>query len=250
MTNPLRLAILLSLPNIAAATTSVDFRTYWCEDTQSRGSGAGLFPYGYESRTGIFDHSQGAAKTILLACSVEAPPKLQVTCRALRGNDNTPEPMPPVALTFGTPKTIPVTGDGGQKLTLTFIAYESGTGPDFGPYQCPFSLPTQEQVAAATPTVVEKIQIPGIDPEAGDPEIWVMSTGALNLHFQAFPPTQITTEAQTKPYETFAAQLEQYIGAAVSWEDRELFYIAKPQRDTMERIKVFVQAFPVVPPTR
>jgi hypothetical protein len=110
-----------------------------------------------------------------------------------------------------------------------------------------FAQPNKKGTARVTATVIKQIEIAGVDAEAGNPEIRVMSTGALNLLYQVFPPMHVKTDEQGKPYETFDKQLEKYIGVPVSWEDRELFHIAKPRADTIERTKAFVQAFPKAP---
>ena len=241
------LAVLFVAAEASAGGEQVDLRSYWCEGSKQHGAGAHFMPYGNETRIGIFDHANAGAKVILLECSVDAPPALKVKCRALRGEDNVSEPVAPVALAFGKPTSIDLIGEGRQSLTATFIAYESGSGPDFGPYRCPFALPTAAETSAVTPSVTKKLEISGVDEQAGDPELWVMSNGSLNLHFQAFPPTHVTTEAQTEPYATYAQQLEQFLGVPVSWEDRELFFIAHPKRDTIEKVEAFVKAFPNVP---
>lgn len=235
----------LGADRAGAADERVNLRTYWCEGDQMRGAGLASHPFGEETRTGVMDPSRDWAKVVKLACIVDAPPRLQLRCRVLRGEDEQPQALPTLALQFGMPRSVPITGEDGRRLTATFLAHAFGTGGDFGPYACPFTLASTRGDAA--PEVVSTIEIDHVDARAGAPRIRMMANGSLDLLYEVFPPSHVTESAQYAPYENFDRQLADYLGVAVSWEDRELFHVAAPRADTAERLQRFVRAFPDVP---
>ncbi|MGH7137111.1 MAG: hypothetical protein ACREHD_15325, partial [Pirellulales bacterium] len=89
-------------------------------------------------------------------------------------------------------------------------------------------------------TVVTTITVRGFDPE-GEPEIRAMSDGSLILIFNFMPPSY--AEDEEVEYADFDEQIERAVGVAVRRDDRELFVIQKPQKDTAEKLKSFLEAY-------
>lgn len=90
------------------------------------------------------------------------------------------------------------------------------------------------------PTVVKTIPVSGFDPD-GEPEIRVMSDGALMVVFEFMPPSY--AEDEEEKFADFEKQLQLAIGVPVSREDREFFLIRNPQDDTSEKIKSFLESY-------
>lgn len=84
--------------------------------------------------------------------------------------------------------------------------------------------------------VVKIIEMPGFDP-LGEPEIRVMDEGWLHIFFNFMPPSHDPDEAK---YEDMDEQMTVALGVEVEQEDREVFIIAEPQRDTIERLCAFI----------
>ena len=89
---------------------------------------------------------------------------------------------------------------------------------------------------------VRTIPVRGFDPE-GEPTIEVLGDGSLRVMFEFMPPSYAEDESKLGPFEDFDRQMEKAIGAAVQWEDRELFLIPKPEADTPERLKQFLESY-------
>ncbi|HJT34575.1 MAG TPA: hypothetical protein VJ783_21275 [Pirellulales bacterium] len=89
-------------------------------------------------------------------------------------------------------------------------------------------------------TVVKTIPIVGFDPD-GEPEIRVMSDGALMVVFEFMPPSY--AEDEEAKFADFEKQLEWAVRVPVSREDREFFLIQHPESDTPEKVKSFLEGF-------
>ncbi len=91
---------------------------------------------------------------------------------------------------------------------------------------------------------VQTIQISGFDP-GGEPSILVMDDGSVWAVFNFMPPSY-TPEEEYRDLGSFAdfdRQMERAVGVPVVWEDREAFSIAEPQKDTIERLKRFLEEY-------
>lgn len=89
-------------------------------------------------------------------------------------------------------------------------------------------------------TVVKTITVRGFD-LGGEPEIREMSDGTLILIFNFMPPSYALDEEVE--YADFDEQLERAVGVPVRRDDRELFVIQKPKKDTAEKLKSFLEAY-------
>jgi len=87
---------------------------------------------------------------------------------------------------------------------------------------------------------LESIEIEGFDPD-GDPTIHKLADGKLQLVFEFMPPSWAMDETP-EAFDTFDQQLASAIGTPVIWEDREFFLIERPQADTVQRIRQFLEA--------
>jgi hypothetical protein len=88
---------------------------------------------------------------------------------------------------------------------------------------------------------IERISITGFDQE-GEPEIRRMADGSLYVLFEFIPPSW--AEDTAKNFDDFDKEIAKAIGKDVEWEDRELFRIDKPARDTIERLQTFLESYP------
>lgn len=104
--------------------------------------------------------------------------------------------------------------------------------------------PAKPKVKESAPmtqsTVVESISVSGFDPD-GEPEIRVMSDGTLIVVFNFMPPS--FAEGDEVKFADFDKQLERAGGGPVLWEDREVFLIRSPQKDTSEKVKAFLEGY-------
>lgn len=89
-------------------------------------------------------------------------------------------------------------------------------------------------------TVVKTIAVRGFDP-GGEPEIREMSDGTLVLIFNFMPPSY--AEDEEVEYADFDEQIERAVEVPVRRDDRELFVIPKPRKDTVEKLKSFLEAY-------
>lgn len=88
--------------------------------------------------------------------------------------------------------------------------------------------------------VIKTIPVSGFDPE-GEPEIRQMSDGSLHVVFNFMPPS--FAEDDESKFVDFDKQLEKAIGVPVLWDDREVFVIRKPARDTVGKIVRFLDGY-------
>jgi hypothetical protein len=120
------------LPAAAAAPT-VNLRIYACEGAEPQGSQSSYIPFGDETRFGIFPGwAKDAPNVLFIACRVVAGEAPRVQCHALRGAEKRRENLPTMVVPWGGAKTIAVTGDNGEDLTLRFEVFRPGTEGDFG----------------------------------------------------------------------------------------------------------------------
>ena len=91
---------------------------------------------------------------------------------------------------------------------------------------------------------VQEIRLTGFDPE-GEPLIRVMGDGSLYVVFEFMPPSDAPDEEleDLGSFRDFDKKMERAIGVPVIWEDREVFLIQKPKRDTIDRIRNFVEGY-------
>jgi hypothetical protein len=89
-------------------------------------------------------------------------------------------------------------------------------------------------------TIVKTIAVRGFDP-AGEPEIREMSDGTMRVIFNYMPPSY--AQEEEVEYADFDEQLERALGVPVRRDDRELFLIQAPRKDTVEKLKSFLEAY-------
>lgn len=87
--------------------------------------------------------------------------------------------------------------------------------------------------------VREIIELTGFDPD-GEPEIRIMADGSLYVVFNFMPPSYANDEGD---FSDFDKQFEQAAGVPVLWDDREVFVIFQPQKDTISRIRTFIEGY-------
>ena len=85
------------------------------------------------------------------------------------------------------------------------------------------------------------IELSGFDSK-GDPELHVEHDGQLTLVFNFMPPWDFADRA-LGVYESFDTEMSDAIGVPVLWDDREVFRIATPRADTIDRLTSFVANF-------
>lgn len=119
--------------------------------------------------------------------------------------------------------------------------------------QCEFHLPAgafanarRGYVAIQRPFrfPVQEIRISGFD-DQGEPVIRVMGDGSLSVMFQFMPPSDVPDEesADLGSYQDFDKQLASAVGTEVIWQDREVLNIPKPKRDTIDRLRQFLEGY-------
>lgn len=89
------------------------------------------------------------------------------------------------------------------------------------------------------------VTLTGFDPGA-EPVLREMRDGSLLLIFALIPPRVAegqTANARRFDMNTFGAEIERVAGVPVVWDDREVFVIQRPQTDTAERIRGFLQSY-------
>jgi hypothetical protein len=101
----------------------------------------------------------------------------------------------------------------------------------------PYAIDTDE------PDVKEVITITGFD-AAGEPEIRVMDDDSLYVVFNFMPPYSAGgADIDLNEFESFDKYLEKELGIDVVWEDREIFFIEKPKKDTAVKLKNILENF-------
>lgn len=93
--------------------------------------------------------------------------------------------------------------------------------------------------------VVRTITLKGFDP-SGEPEIRLLQNGTMYVVFNFMPPS-FRDESNSGSFDNFDCQLEEAVGVPVVWEDRELFYIERPETDTIDRLRRFIQDYRMSP---
>jgi hypothetical protein len=91
--------------------------------------------------------------------------------------------------------------------------------------------------------IKETINLTGFDPN-GEPVIRVMGDGSLLIVFNFMPPSFVPDDGEMGPFADFDKQLERAAGVPVVWDDREVFVIQKTRRDTVERLREFIENYP------
>jgi hypothetical protein len=99
---------------------------------------------------------------------------------------------------------------------------------------------TKETTPVTQTSILKKISVSGFDPD-GEPEIREMSDGTLVVMFNFMPPS--FAEDKEEEFADFDKQLEKALGVPVEREDRELFLIRKPAKDTAEKARVFLEGY-------
>jgi hypothetical protein len=89
--------------------------------------------------------------------------------------------------------------------------------------------------------VVRTVPVTGFDP-AGEPSIVERRDGSVYVSFAFLPPSDCEG-SEAYFLEHFQKQMEESIGRAVEWEDRELFAIPEPQADTVARVQRFLSTY-------
>jgi hypothetical protein len=90
--------------------------------------------------------------------------------------------------------------------------------------------------------IKETIKLTGFDPK-GEPVIRIMGDGRLLIVFNFMPPSFVPEGAGMGPFADFDKQLERAAGVPVVWDDREVFVMQKPKRDTVERVRKFIESY-------
>jgi hypothetical protein len=88
----------------------------------------------------------------------------------------------------------------------------------------------------------EVIIIKGFDP-AGEPTISVQTDGSLQVAFNFMPPSYMDNPDDLGVFSRFDAEMQAFIGVPVQWDDREIFVISAPKKDTIKKITEFLQAY-------
>jgi hypothetical protein len=113
--------------------------------------------------------------------------------------------------------------------------------------RAPTTPSTPAQGEAKMDEIRQTIKLTGFDPE-GEPVIRVMADGSLLIVFNFMPPSFVPEEQQTGdsglgPFADFDKQLQRAAGVPVVWDDREVFVVQKPKKDTVERICKFLENY-------
>jgi hypothetical protein len=85
----------------------------------------------------------------------------------------------------------------------------------------------------------------GFEPGA-EPIVREMHDGSLLLIFAFIPPfasENRTRDGKQFDLDNFGAELERAAEVPVVWDDKEVFVIQRPQRDTIEKLRVFVRDY-------
>ena len=91
-------------------------------------------------------------------------------------------------------------------------------------------------------TIVREIAVSGFDTD-GEPVIREMSDGSLWIHFEAMPPFFADDNPDSFDAETFRSQMQSAVGTPVVQDDREVFVIASPTRETVDSLKLWLESY-------
>ncbi|MEW4491082.1 hypothetical protein AB1L42_23600 [Thalassoglobus sp. JC818] len=94
---------------------------------------------------------------------------------------------------------------------------------------------------AEQPSVIEEIAVAGFDPD-GEPVIKKWSDGTISIQFEAMPPFFAEDEGTEEEFENFESKIQESLGVDVRRDDRELFVIEKPNPDTAEKAKAWLES--------
>ncbi len=86
--------------------------------------------------------------------------------------------------------------------------------------------------------IVEEHRLTGFDPE-GEPVLRVRRDGRLMVVFHCMPPSW----AEDAVLPDFVAELAAAAGAEVAQDDREVFVLASPAADSVDRIRKFLKGY-------
>jgi hypothetical protein len=103
------------------------------------------------------------------------------------------------------------------------------------------SIPVKGAVAKMD-EVQQEIKLTGFDPK-GEPVIRIMADGSLLIVFNFMPPSFVPDGEGLGPFADFDKQLERAARVPVVWDDREVFVIQQPKRDTVQRIRKFIESY-------
>jgi hypothetical protein len=92
------------------------------------------------------------------------------------------------------------------------------------------------------PTLIEEISVNGFDPD-GEPVIKKWSDGSLWIHFEAMPPFFAEDDGTEQDFENFETRIQEALGVAVQRDVREVFVIKKPNPDTAEKAKTWLESY-------
>jgi hypothetical protein len=89
------------------------------------------------------------------------------------------------------------------------------------------------------------ITLTGFEPDA-EPVLREMRDGSIMLVF-AFIPPQVTERDSAKASQfdlnAFGAEIGKAAGVPVAWDDKEVFVIQRPKRNTVEKLRAFLQDY-------
>jgi len=77
---------------------------------------------------------------------------------------------------------------------------------------------------------------------AGEPEIHIQKNGALLLIFKVFPPADINSK-EAWLAQNFTKQLSDAVACKVVWEENEIFRIADPKPETIDKVAQFIASY-------
>lgn len=90
---------------------------------------------------------------------------------------------------------------------------------------------------------MKEIIISGFDQD-GEPEVRMEEDGSLVIIFEFMPPLNGTEEGvDDEDFEHFDEVMQAALGVEVVWDDREVFVIPHPKKDTILKIKDFLEHY-------
>lgn len=92
------------------------------------------------------------------------------------------------------------------------------------------------------PTLIDEIAVHGFDHD-GEPVIKRWSDGTLWIHFEAMPPFFAEDDGTEQDFEHFETKLQDALRVTVRRDDREVFVIDRPNPDTAEKAKAWLEAY-------
>lgn len=90
---------------------------------------------------------------------------------------------------------------------------------------------------------MKKIAITGFDCD-GEPEVRMEDDGSVVIVFEFMPPINGTDDGvEDEDFDHFDQVLQEALGVEVVWDDREVFVIPNPEKDTVQKIKHFLEHY-------